>query len=918
MGTAKGAGLGITLLIVVSLVTPLKAQRPGTVAGSITTDTGNPLSNTNVALLDAFLGSTSNLEGYYEFNAPPGTYTLQVSHTGYETAEVSITITEGQVIRANFILSESIAEFGDVVVVVGSRSTRTAIETPVPIDVITAEAVEELGVSEINQALHYLAPSFNSSHQTISDGTDHINPASLRGLGPDQVLVLINGKRRHTSSLVHVNGTFGRGTVGVDLNAIPRSAIERIEVLRDGASAQYGSDALAGVINIVLKERTNDIKIDVGSGITGEGDGEMVQASANYGFSIGDYGFFNITGEFLDRSRTNRSAPWAGDIFPGISGTNETNAELNRRGMTREDFSMKTGQGNATMGSIFFNSSVPLGGLAEFYALGGVSHRNGDATGFFRLPNSEPRVNLNVYPNGFLPEIHSIIQDQSITAGLKGIRNDWVIDLSATHGGNAFNYNIENSINASLGEASPTSFDAGTLYFRQTTGNLDLVRDLDTQGYVNSLSLALGSEFRVENYEIEAGQTESWQLGNGGTRPGLDFDTTSTGNPKSPGSQVFPGFQPSNEVDRYRYSLSTYAELESEINDFLFVSAAGRFENYSDFGQTLNGKLALRYALLPEVALRGAISTGFRAPSLHQLWFNNVSTQFVLDPATGALAPSQVLTATNASAITSAFGIPNLQEETSINLSAGFTTRPLENLSFTADYYRITIDDRIVLSSRFSDGDGQIGDQVAEILAPFQSSGVRSVQFFANAVDTRTQGLDLVAAYDTQLGSNRLILTTAVNLSETRVRSVNVPQTLADRFEFGDQESVQNTLFNREERNRLEDALPRQKGFMSAQLFLGNLSVMARANYFGSIEYKPTNPDNDETFDAKTLLDLSLGYELTPDIELVVGGNNILNTFPDKHQKEANLSNGRFLYSRRVTQFGMNGGFYYARLSLNL
>ena len=693
--------MGLALLLSLCLAPSVSAQAQGAVSGEIVDKELQPLPGANVSVVGTLIGTTTDTDGRFELVLNPGSHRIRVSFIGFSTEEQNVTLAAGQTITLNFELSASIAEFGESIVVLGSRGERTAIETPVPVDVIPAEALGQLGVQEINQALHYLAPSFNASHQTISDGTDHINPASLRGLGPDQVLVLLNGKRRHQTAIVHVNGTFGRGTVGVDLNAIPKGAVKRIEVLRDGAAAQYGSDAIAGVINIELQDQTDALLVNFGTGVTGEGDGEQVQISTNYGFKIGEGGFFNVTGEFLDRNRTDRSDPWLGDYFPGVSGQAATDAELARRGLTRQDVQMKTGQGFATMGSVFFNSRVPLQGNAEFYASGGASHRKGEATGFVRRPNQNDRNNLAVYPDGFLPQIHSEIGDYGITTGLKGTINDWIVDLSATTGGNSFQFNIENSINASIiGSGSPTSFDAGTLRFSQTTGNLDAYRSIPVTS-INALSLAVGSEFRVENYEIEAGQFESFSLGNGGDVPDVDFATQPNGSPKNPGSQVFPGFQPSNEVDRFRYSYSVYADLEADFSDQFLLNIAGRFETYSDFGETINGKLAARYEFADNFAFRGAVSTGFRAPSLHQVWFNNVSIQFVLD-ANNNLVPARVLTGENNSPVTRAFGVPDLQEETSLNISAGFTARPTPNLSLTADFYRVTINDRIVLTSRFS------------------------------------------------------------------------------------------------------------------------------------------------------------------------------------------------------------------------
>ncbi|MCY4171522.1 MAG: TonB-dependent receptor [Bacteroidetes bacterium] len=910
--------IAIGALFIASLAS---AQNSGTVSGIITTD-GEPLPGATISIVNTLIGTTTNASGSYSLSVPAGSHMIRVSFIGFATQEASVSVESDETIDLSFTLVGSISEFGDEIVVLGSRGERTASETPVPVDVIGAQALAQLGVQEINQSLHYLAPSFNASHQTISDGTDHINPASLRGLGPDQVLTLVNGKRRHTSAIVHVNGTFGRGTVGVDLNAIPKSAVKRIEVLRDGASAQYGSDAIAGIINVELQDQTDALLVDVGTGVTSEGDGETFQISGNYGFPIGTSGgFINVTGEFLDRGRTNRSDPFTGDYFPGIQGAADTDAELSQRGLTRQDIQMKTGQSAATMGALFFNSRVPLSTSSHFYANGGVSHRKGEATGFVRRPNQNDRNNLVVYPNGFLPQIHSVIQDHSLTAGVKGTINQWIIDLSATSGGNSFLFNIENSINASIvGSASPRSFDAGTLRFNQTTGNLDALRELSAPG-IESLILAIGAEFRVENYAIESGQFESYSLGNGGVRPGIDFALQPNGSPKNSGSQVFPGFQPSNEVNRYRYSMSGYADLEAQVSERFLGTAAIRYENFSDFGSAVNGKLAVLLDLNNAISIRSAISTGFRAPSLHQLWFNNVSTQFVLNP-DGDLVPARVLTSENNSAVTQAFGVPNLKQETSLNVSAGIVFRPIEKLVITADFYNISIEDRIVLTSRFSSSNPIVGD----ILAPFEADGIGAAQFFANAVNTTTRGLDIVSAYTTNLGPGQITWTVAANIGSTEVTDTNIPQEMARIFASGDLGAVRTTLFNREERNRLEDALPRSKGNLGVTYKQGNLTLTTRANYFGGINYKPTNDANDETFGAKSLFDLSVSYDLSSQMNLTVGANNLLSTFPDKHcngeagpsNQCANYSSGRFPYSRRVTQFGMNGGFYYAKLRLRL
>lgn len=905
----------VTLIMTLGAPGAVAAQ-DGTIVGQVTdAQTLQPLDGAQVFIVGTARGVLTGADGRYRLRIPAGTYTVRARTIGYEDAEQQVTVTAGESVTADFALAVG-GLIVEELVITGARTQRSALETPVPVDVITSLEIRQSPHTELNQVIRDIVPSFNASHQTISDGTDHVNPASLRGLGPDQVLVLINGKRRHHSALTHVNGTFGRGTVGVDLNAIPMAAVERIEVLRDGAASQYGSDAIAGVINIVLKEQTDALVGNLQAGLTGEGDGEQVKADANFGFTVGERGYVNVTGEFLNRERTNRSDTYTGSVF--FSDAAADDAEIARRGLTRDDFSMKTGQGEAIVGHAFLNAAFSVSEEAELYAFGGVTHRNGVATGFYRRPIQEERVVFEIYPNGFLPEIHTEVGDQAFTAGLRGKKGAWDFDMSVTHGRNSFQFNIENTNNASLGAASPTSFDAGRLKYRETTGNFDAVRLIDTDGAVKSLSLVLGGEFRVENYQIEAGQFESYSLGNGGPIPGVDFDTTSTGAPKAAGSQVFPGFQPSNEVNRNRNSVAAYVGLETQFSDQVQLDVGGRFENYNDFGSTFTGKVAARVEVAENFALRAAVSNGFRAPSLNQLWFNNVSTQFVIDPVTNELFPARVLTGSNKDPVTKAFGVPDLEEETSVNLAGGFTWRPVRDLSITTDVYWIDISDRIVLSSRFSDSDSQIGADVAAILAPFEALGVGQAQFFANAVDTETFGVDIVVNYVTRLQGGTLNITGSANFTDTEVTNINVPQSVADKFAAGNIDAVRTVLFNREERNRLETALPRQAAALGARYTRGPVNAGLKGNYYGEVLYRPTNPANDEDFGAKVLLDADVGIEVVDGVLLQVGANNVFNTFPDRHQLPANVSSGNFPFSRRVTQFGTNGGFYFARLQFTL
>jgi iron complex outermembrane recepter protein len=858
-----------------------------------------PLAGATVSVVGTELRTRTDDEGRFNLPLPAGTHTVRVEFSGFRPVERRVTVAPGASASVDFPLLLDQLEV-ESVVVVGSRTPRSRVETPVPVDVVTAEDITSNGQAETGRVLADLTPSYNSTPQTISDGTDHIDPASLRGLGPDQVLVLINGKRRHRSALLHVNQTFGRGTVGTDLNAIPAASIKRIEVLRDGAASMYGSDAIAGVINIVLKDVTDLLEVGTMTGITGSQDGARLKTSANYGFKLGSRGgFFNLTGEFMERQATSRSGSYTGPVYASDRAIDDQ--MLQARGRNRDDFAMRIGESAARVGGASYNMELPISGNATLYSFGDFTRRFGRAAGFYRYPQMAAQVVPELYPEGFLPQINPTIGDLGLAAGLRAHAGNWDFDLSATHGRNSVQFNIANSNNASLGLASPTSFDAGTLGFDQSVGNLDIRRRIDTS-LVQALSFILGSEFRREHYSIQPGDEASYILGPEtiGTPP----------MPKVPGAQVFPGFQPSNQVDQSRNNIGAYAGIESELFRGLILDLGGRFENYSDFGQSLIGKAAARANVVKGVALRAAASTGFRAPSLHQAWFNNVSTTFVTNPMTNMLEPTQVLTSNNQDPVTKAFGIPDLKEETSLNVSGGIVIHPLDKLAITVDAYLIRVDDRIVLTSRFTGSN----PAVAQILTPFPS--VSQAQFFSNAVDTETRGMDVVADYALTLGrASSLTLTASANLTRTKVLQVNVPPSLISRF-GADPAALQTSFFGRGERNRLEDALPRERGSLAARLNVAGLSALVRASYYGEVFYKPDNPDNDETFGAKTLIDLDIGYQMGKHFRLSVGAENLLNTFPDRQTKEANISFGRFTYSRYVSQFGQNGGFYYGRLQL--
>ncbi len=874
------------------------AATTGTISGTVESpDLDAPLAGATVTVVGTKLSTLTDDEGKYELAVPPGTFKLKVELQGFTPDLRNVIVTLGETTKVNVPLT-TIPLMNETIVVVGSRTPRTNVDSPVPVDVVTSEEIARSGRTETGRVLHTLAPSFISTPQTIADGTDHVDPASLRGLGPDQVLILINGKRRHRSALLHLNGTFGRGTVGTDLNAIPSGSIKRIEILRDGAGSQYGSDAIAGVINIVTKDITDLVDVSTTTGITARRDGAQLKTSANYGFKVGQKGFVNVTGEFLQRQATNRAGTYTGTVYSDDRTIDDQMLAANQ--LTREDFQMKIGEASVTAGMGQYNLMLPVSDVAQFYSFGDVSHRRGAAAGFYRFPKQTSQNVAEFYPNGFLPEIRPTIDDSAFTIGLRR-KGKWTVDASLTHGTSAFQFDIENSVNASLGTASPTTFDAGTLRSTQSVANLDLLHKLELKE-VKSVSFVLGSELRIENYQIHAGDEASYTLG------GATFGTPPQ--PKLPGAQVFPGYQPSNEVDRTRDSIGVYTGLESELNKVFALDIGGRFENYSDFGRSLIGKIATRAKLGGGLSLRGAAGTGFRAPSLQQLWFSNVSTLFLPD-ATGQLQPAQVLTSNNESPVTKAFGIPKLREERSINFSGGLSFRPTENLLITTDGYFIRLRDRIVLTSQFTNANSVVRD----ILAPFP--GVSQAQFFANAVDTDTRGVDVVIDYSHEVGDGTLALTASANFTTTQVKQVNIPRSLEQRF-GANPDQLKTFFFGRLATNRLEDSVPHQKGTAAVRYSLAGLSALVRANYYGRVRYRADDPAADEVFGAKVLFDVDVGYQITKNVLFSIGADNVLNTYPDPVEKDVNSSFGRFVYSRNVSQFGENGGFYYVKLGLTL
>jgi iron complex outermembrane receptor protein len=859
------------------------------VSGTVTTAGNQPLGGVTIFVTGTQFGALTRSDGTYRVALRPGAYELRVRLIGFASQRDSAVVVDGQTVTKNFTL-ERAATTLEAVAVTGTRAQeRTVVNSPVPVDVLSAPELRASGRTETAQMIQMVAPSFNFPRATIADGTDHVRPATLRGLGPDQMLVLVNGKRRYNSALVNVNGTIGRGSTGVDLNAIPASMIERIEVLRDGAAAQYGSDAIAGVINIILKQTGNEFAITAGE--TSEGDGGVGHGSLTVGTPLGDDGFLELGGEYRDRGYTNRTRP---DPRPQYFAGDPREASFDRINHRQGDAATEDAIG-------FLNAGATLSSGIQLYAFGGVSRRDGVAAGFFRRPNDDRTVR-SIHPDGFLPLIGSVIWDGSLAAGARGNAAGWRWDLSSVYGRNSFRFDVTNSNNASMGNASPTDFYAGTLKFGQSTTNLDLFREISVIPAL-PLRVGVGGEFRYDQYQIEEGEPDSYR--DGGV-PVLDANGNPTTRIAAIGAQVFPGFRPTDATDESRSNYAVYVDVESDLTAKLLVGVAGRFEDYSDFGSTTTGKVTARFSPVRRFAVRGAVATGFRAPSLAQSFFTSTATNFI-----GGL-PFEVKTLPVRDPVAVALGARPLTPEKSQNYSAGFTSEPLRNLALTVDFYRVYIDDRIVLSENF------VGTPIRDYLASQGLTGAGGGRFFTNAIDTRTDGVDIVANYGVDLGEVGMVrITTGYNHSSSEVTRIVVPTPP----QLGDLTEV---LFGRVEVTRLEKGQPRNNFLFNAAYDRGAFSVSARTQRFGEVTIEQpvlTPQPPGQTFAAKWITDVNAGYTFFRRVRFSVGADNVFDVYPDENSDKGNGTSysgnsnfGIFPYNG-VSPFGFNGRFFYGRVS---
>jgi iron complex outermembrane receptor protein len=879
----------LTLLSFLCLTVALTAQvRVNCVVRG---DDGETLVGATVLQKGTSNGTVTDAEGRFSLSVNALPAELVVRYTGYDEQ----TFTVGSDGNCNITMSGS-TTLSDVLIVGSRFAPRTVITSPVPIDNIRRDDLLATGQTSFDKQLTYAVPSFNSTQQTISDATAHFDPFDLRGLGPSRTLVLVNGKRKNPSSLVYINDTPGKGEVGVDMKSIPAAAIERVEILRDGASAQYGSDAIAGVVNVILRKDYEFTNANVFGGMTTEGDGETYGYNVNTGFKLGNRGYLNVTHSFSEQKETNRAAtPGKDDLF-GVAAN-----DPNFGGFLRDnpDLGMIIGQPNMTTGDVFFNGSIGIGDNAEVYGFGGFTYRKGSSYALYRTPYWRPTDFGLLTPagetyDGFHPRFDTDIFDNTLVFGVRGSRDEWKYDISYDRGGNSVDYTVPNAINTTMGPKSPTIFDVGGYQFSHNVMNLDLFRQF------NKVSLAIGSEIRVENFSARAGEEASYLDGQS-PENAPDFP----GGYGPAGAQSFPGLQPQNEVDKFRYNVGAYAELNYDITEDFLVGGAVRTEKYSDFGNTTNWKVNGRYKFLNDrFTVRASYSTGFRAPSLHQIYLSNIQTLI-----SGGTVSEQG-TFNNESSVLRQLGVSKLKEEQATNFTAGIAFRPVRGLYISVDYYNVAVDDRIVYSSSIATSD--TNSVVYDILT---ANSITSLKFFINAVNTRTSGVDFVANYTWDLSNkSKLGINLAANFNKNEIEgAIATPKVLAD---------ANIDIFDRKEQSRILTARPNNKILLGLSFDWGGFKATLNNTRFGEVTWRNASGEQfDQTFSAKIVTDLNLGYQINRTIGIGLSVNNLLNVYPDVIDTKGDVVTdlgGRFKYPWEVNQFGFNGTTLMANINFKL
>ncbi|MGK5046333.1 TonB-dependent receptor plug domain-containing protein [Janthinobacterium sp. GB4P2] len=757
-------------------------------------------------------------------------------------------------------------ELQSVVVTGTFAKNRRTIDSESPIDILTSRDLQSTGSAELATVLARLLPSMNFPRPTGADGSDAVRPAQLRGLSPDQTLVLVNGKRRYTSAVVNVNGTLGRGSAPVDLNAIPLAAIDHVEVLRDGAAAQYGSDAIAGVINIILKKGAAGGDIEVGYGQTQERDGKQKSIKGSAGFALGEDGWVRVSAEVADRGPTNRA------------GRDFSNPLEPRYGQVN----LRYGDAESKPATVFINSEYHLSDNLDWYAFGGYGQRDTSAgatwrAGLVKDKNGQYVTRSSIFPEGFLPIQNSTLTDQSLVTGLRGEAAGWRWDASLNYGSNKFKLDLDNTVNFDLAAASPTHFYVGSLKNEQTVLNLDAAREFPVAYFTGPLTVAVGAEARHEKYTIGAGEKASYTGG---------------------GSQGFAGFRPENAGSHSRHNESIYVNLEAEATKNLSGGVALRHERYSDFGSTTSAKGSARYSFSDALSLRGTVSSGFRAPSLAQQYYTITTTNFQVIDGTNTAIETGTFAVNTPQA--RALGAQDLKAEKARNYSLGLQFQPTRNFTTTVDAYRIDIDDRILFSANLI-----LSEDLKKILAA-QGTPVGAGRYFTNAVDTRTEGVDIVSTFRIDLqDKDRLDLTVAYNHNKTSVQKVadNPAILTANKLKLIDRQTIA----------RATVGSPKDKFSLAADYSFGIWNAHGVVTRYGTFIVPQNNALQDQHYDPQWVLDVSGSVKLGKNWRLVAGIDNVTNRYPDQITSVGNLNNGGTQPYSGFAPNGFNGRYYYAK-----
>jgi len=909
------------ILSIAAFGQPLQAQS-GSLEGRVADSTGTIIVGAVVSVGSTGLQAITGSRGRFILaGVPAGRHVVRVRAIGYERDSLTVSVQASQSATADFTLRRSPYQLTPVQTTVGSRARHTAAEElAVPVDVYTAEELRASGSTETTQILSTLSPSVNFPKQAVTDATEIVRPFTLRGLSPDHSLVLINGQRRHTTALLNVfsNGS-APGSSGVDLNAFPSSAIERIEVLRDGASTQYGSDAIAGVVNLVLKEGQFAPFINTSTGQYRPGknypnDGTTNDINGGVGLKLGR-GSLSLFGQYLKREATNRACP--DGSFPDLGGNRDSVANcqviFKRTGVPQPN--VHWGDGIERDIHTFANLRIPLNadGTTELYGFGGYSDRDGTGNGFFRKPQNS-RNWPEIYPLGFLPEFRPNVIDYSAAGGIRTMLGGWATDLSMNYGYNAFDFNLRNTLNSSLGPSlfvptapgadgilgnsddpgipNQTEFYAGSLRRGEFNTGIGLSKAMSMGGLPNPVNVAVGVAFRSESYEVEAGERASWIQGYHLTR---DSSGIAQG-----GSSVFQGFAPSDASKNDRTNFGGYVDLETNLSESLLANLAGRFESYSDFGSSFTGKGAVRFQPDPRFVIRAAASTGFRAPGLQQSWYSHTTTAIQ----SGVLIEIGNFPVTNrASRI---FGARPLEEERSVNLSTGIAYSPTKNLNFNIDYYHIVIKDRILLGATY---DGTSDTVVARILLDSGFTQIAGVQFPTNALDTKSDGVDIVANYRTLGWKGAFDFSLSFNASKNVITRVDPLPSILQGTATIYTDALDIVTVNAIEKNR-----PSRRSTFTTNYTTGRFHAMGRLSDYG--KFTDGSLDGLEEFGAKVLFDAELGYRFD-NVNVSVGARNLTNVYPDQVTVADNTNNGTFIYPG-ASPFGYNGRFIYVRSEISL